>query len=375
MSGVGLRESVDVTVVVPTFNEKENIAVLIGRFEAMLGRLRWEVIVVDDDSPDGTAQAVQRIAGLDPRVRCLRRTDRRGLAGACIEGMLAAQAEIVIVIDADLQHDVALIPALHAAVAGGSADVAVASRFLDETAVKGLSKGRLMASRIAVAACRILLQVRLSDPMSGYFATRRTVIEDLAPDLSVDGFKLLLDIVATSNSDLRLLEIPYTFQARAKGRSKLGARVSLDFAALLVAKLFGPRTSPLWVKLFCSDALAITVQMAALWLLIEGTPLSFGPAQLCAFLAAATMTCGLHNALAFSDRRVRGWKNLRKLLGFYADRAPSCLANIAAGAGLYGLSGRWWLAGFTSAAVGAAWTHSGSKRIAATLGMCGSTSR
>lgn len=373
MSGTRMREPVDVTIVVPTFNERDNVPILIKKIEASLQSLRWEIIVVDDDSPDGTAQVVRQIAAADPRVRCIRRVHRRGLAGACLEGMLAAQADIVIVIDADLQHDVALIPALHAAVAGDFADVAIASRFMQGDPVDGLSGGRLMASRIAIKACRKLLRVHVSDPMSGFFATRRAVIDVLARDLSVDGFKLLLDIIVTSNRELRLLELPYVFQARTLGRSKLDARVSFDFAALFLAKLWGRRVDARGIKLLSVGSLSIAIHMAALWLLTESMTLSFALAQLCAFLVASTASFWIDNALDFSDRRSRGWRAIQRLVVFHVARAPSCLASLVVGTWFDDLSGRWWIAGAAGALIGATWNSAVPPRLRFGLGAAART--
>ena len=119
----------ELSVVIPTFKERGNIEVLVQRLDAALSGLAWEAIFVDDDSPDGTADAVKAIAAQDPRVRCLRRVSRRGLAGACIEGILSSSAPYVAVMDADLQHDEKLLPRMFAALKKGEGDMVVASRY------------------------------------------------------------------------------------------------------------------------------------------------------------------------------------------------------------------------------------------------------
>ncbi len=354
MNGTGRREAIEVTVVVPTFNERENIPLLIGRIESSLRELRWELIVVDDDSPDGTAEVVRRIAALDHRIRCIRRVNRRGLAGACLEGMLAAQAQIVVVMDADLQHDAALIPDLYAAIAYDYTDIAVASRFLSGHTATGLSGRRLMSSRFAIAACRKLLDIKITDPLSGFFAARRSVVDAAAPNLSVDGFKILLDLIATSGDNPRLIEFPCAFEARTYGLSKLDACVSFDFVALLLAKLWGGRLGARSIRTMSIRFLAVAAQMTTLWLLSMQGRLSFTAAELCALAAACTTAFCIQNALAFSDRRHRGWSALKGLATFFLVRATPCLISLLASSWLYDASGAWWAAGMAGALLGAA---------------------
>ena len=187
----------ELAVVVPTFNERANVAVLVDRLDACLAGLAWEVVFVDDDSPDGTAEAVRELARRDPRVRCLRRVGRRGLASACVEGMLATSAPLLAVMDADLQHDEALLPAMVERLREGDVDLVVGTRYAAGTAVPGWDEGRRRMSRLATRLGRAALGVPLSDPMSGFFAVRREALERVVRGLSAVGFKILLDILAT----------------------------------------------------------------------------------------------------------------------------------------------------------------------------------
>src|SRR5580700_2035120 len=141
------RRAPELTVVVPTFNERANIPLLVARLQRTLDGIDWEVIFIDDNSPDGTAAAVRALGESDARVRCIRRIGRRGLAGACLEGMLASQARFVAVMDADLQHDETLLAGMLEALRAGRADVAVASRYLYGGSNAGLSKQRSRVSR------------------------------------------------------------------------------------------------------------------------------------------------------------------------------------------------------------------------------------
>src|SRR5215831_1157144 len=198
----------ELTVVVPTFNERANVPLLVARLLRTLDGIAWEVIFVDDNSADGTAAAVRALGETDARVRCIRRLGRRGLAGACLEGMLASQARFVAVMDADLQHDETLLTAMLARLRPGDVDLAVASRYVGTGSAAGLAGRRASYSRWSTELARRLLRVDLSDPMSGFFMLRRTAVEELAPALSSQGFKILLDLVASARGALRIAELP-----------------------------------------------------------------------------------------------------------------------------------------------------------------------
>src|SRR4029077_15640847 len=255
----------ELTGVVPTFKEHDNVPLLVEKLARTLAGVDWEVVFVDDNSPDGTAAVARAIGETDARVRCVRRIGRRGLAGACIEGMLASQARYVAVMDADLQHDETLLTAMLAQLRHDDVELAVASRYLDGGSAAGLSSAkREQASRLSTAVARKLLGVTLTDPMSGFFMMRRDRFEERAPRRSSQGFKILLDIVATARGSLRIAELPFVFAERRHGESKLDSRVALDFAALVLAKLTNDAVSFRFL-LFCLVGLTgIAIHMAVL---------------------------------------------------------------------------------------------------------------
>src|ERR1700690_1152870 len=232
-----VQRAPELTVVIPTFKEHDDVERVVERLRDVLAGYDWEVIFVDDDSPDGTAALVRTIGERDRRVRCVRRLGRRGLAGACIEGMLTSQARYVAVMDADLQHDETILISMLDRLRKGDVDLVVATRYLNGNTTQGLSSGRSHISRWSTALARRLLGVDLTDPMSGYFMIRRAAFEELAPKLSSQGFKILLDIATSARGRLRITELPYDFRGRMNGESKLDKKVALDFVALVVAKL------------------------------------------------------------------------------------------------------------------------------------------
>lgn len=345
----------ELTVVVPTFNERGNVAVLAGRLAAALAGRRWEAIFVDDDSPDGTAEAVRALASGDPRIRCIRRIGRRGLAGACIEGMLAAQAPVVAVIDADLQHDETVLPAMLARIDAG-ADIVVATRYAGGGDASSFDAARGAMSRVATTAARLLLKVPSSDPMSGFFMLRRSVVESVAPKLSTQGFKILLDILASVPPGLTVAEEPYSFGVRTSGASKLDNRVMVDFLGLLLSKATGGAISMRFVSFAAVGGLGLVVHLAALRLALgAGSP--FTTAQTLATVVAMTFNFFMNNALTYRDRRLSGWRLIPGLLTFYVVCGFGAFANIGVGSWVFIETDRWWVAGLAGSVVGAVWNY------------------
>ncbi len=347
----------ELTIVVPTLNERANIPLLVERLDHALTEIRWEVIFVDDNSGDGTIQAVRDLAVVDHRVRGMRRIARRGLSGACIEGMLSSSAPIIAVMDADLQHDETCLVSMFGILRTGDADLVVASRYREGgNAAEGLTGFREAGSRLAIRLAQALLKVRLSDPMSGFFMLRREIIDAVAPRLSQQGFKILLDIVASSNTSLRIEEVPYVFGRRLHGDSKLDASVVLEYLGLLVAKATGDIVSTRFLMFGMVGSFGLVVHLTALRILLMNG-LTFTPAQTAAMLIAMTFNYTLNNALTYRDRRRRGWRFLTGLGLFAVLCSFGIVAGVGVSAVFYQSEPRWWAAGLAGAAVGAAWNY------------------
>src|SRR3954462_1917284 len=265
-SQTGLPE---LSVVVPTFNERDNVTVLYRRLEATLAGIAWEVVFVDDNSPDGTWEVVRGLARKDSRVRCIRRIGRRGLSGACIEGILASSGPYAAVIDADLQHDETQLPKMVALLRSGEAELVVGSRYIEGGSADSFNKQRAGASQLATEVARRALKVEVAEPLSGFFMIRRDRFEQLAPELSTQGFKILLDVVATARGSLRIREIPYTFGSRLHGESKLDSMAALDFLGLVLAKLTGDAVTLRFLLFAMVGSLGLLVHLAALFIALE----------------------------------------------------------------------------------------------------------
>jgi len=351
------------SVIVPTFCEAVNVEPMIAALDAALAGIRWEVIFVDDDSPDGTAHLVRELGEHDGRVRVVRRIGRRGLAGAVIEGMLAAAGKVVAVIDGDMQHDEKLLPRMLAEIESG-ADLVIASRYTSAgDASGGFSEVRQKWSRLATRLTNILLKTEVSDPMSGFFMIRRDAIDEIAPKLSTGGFKLLLDILASSLPGLKISELPYMFRPRRLGASKLDGLVVADFAGLLLAKLTGNRVSPRFFLFALVGASGLFVHLAVLrsTFVLPGVP--FYLAQFMAALVAMTTNFFLNNALTFRDRRLTGLDALKGLGVFYLVCSVGTLANVGIAELIYLRDPSWWIAGIAGAVMAAVFNYSASAML------------
>ena len=351
------RPAPELSVVVPTFKERANVPLLVEKLAQTLPGVDWEVIFVDDNSPDGTAAAARAIGAADGRVRCIRRIGRRGLAGACIEGTLASQARYVAVMDADLQHDERLLTGMLEKLRG-DVDLAVASRYVAGGSAAGLSSaGREHASRLSTTLAQRLLGVSLSDPMSGFFMIRRERFEELAPRLSTQGFKILLDIAATAHGTLRIAELPFVFAERQHGESKLDTRVALDFVALIIAKLTNDAVSFRFL-LFCLVGLTgIAIHMATLQFALNVMALGFGAAQTVATVAAITWNFVLNNMFTYRDQRLAGLQFVTGLIRFQVICAVGAISNVGIASVIYERDPNWWVAGLGGALMGAVWNY------------------
>ena len=352
------------SVIVPCFNERPNVAPMIAKLDAALAGIAWEVIYVDDNSPDGTAQEVRRIALTDARVRCIRRIGRRGLASAVIEGALSSSARYVAVIDGDLQHDETRLPMMLSALKDGTYDLAVASRRVEGGDSAGLSsRWRHMLSEGGIRLAQAFLPVRLSDPMSGFFMLPRPLFEDLARGLNGQGFKILLDLLLSSGKALRVIEVPARFRERAAGESKLDALVVAQFGGLLLDRIFRGVLPLRFISFALVGGFGVLVHLAVLGTLRHTTMLAFETDQALATVVAMAFNFQLNNAITYRDQRLKGPRLWRGLLLFMAVCGFGAVANVGIAQVLYEQHANWTVAGGTGALIGVVWNYA----VSATL--------
>ncbi|HEX9158993.1 MAG TPA: glycosyltransferase family 2 protein [Rhizomicrobium sp.] len=352
-----------VSVVVPTFDEKDNVEELVRRVEAAFGGTPWEILFVDDDSPDGTAEAVRALSRTDTRVRCLQRIGRRGLSSACVEGILGCSSPYVAVIDGDLQHDERILPLMVLRLAQGDLDIVVGSRHVDGGDIGMWNSKRAAMSRFATRLSRFATRADLHDPMSGFFMIRRDSFMTLAHGLSNIGFKILLDIFASAPEPLRFVELPYSFRDRHSGESKFDAAAMWDYLMLLADKAVGHILPARFVAFSLVGAAGTLVHMTVLTLLLKACGLDFGISQAGAAIAAMTGNFLLNNALTFRDKRLSGWRMLVGFLTFCCACGVGAIGNIGIADYLFAAHHSWWLAGLAGVLIGAVWNYAATSLV------------
>jgi dolichol-phosphate mannosyltransferase len=353
----GAVRAPELTLVVPTFNERDNIAPLVELVAATLAGVDWEAIFVDDDSGDGTAAVVRAFAQRDPRIRCLQRIGRRGLSSACIEGALASASPYVAVMDADLQHDERLLPRMLETLKREPVDLVIGSRYVAGGSVGDWNRGRAEISALATRLSRIVCKTEIADPMSGFFMFRRDIFERAVRNLSGQGFKILLDLLASSPAPVRVKELPFEFRPRRFGASKLDTLVVWEFGMLIADKLIG-HLVPVRFALFAFiGTFGLAVHLTVLRAALSVPSLDFTKAQTIATVVAMTSNFFLNNLFTYRDQRLSGWKLLRGLLSFYLICSVGAVGNVGIAAYVFAGNQVWWIAGIAGAIVGSVWNY------------------
>lgn len=356
----------ELAVIIPTFNERGNVATLVARLDQALEGRNWEAIFVDDDSPDGTADAARELARLDKRVRVIQRIGRRGLSSACIEGMCATAAPFVAVIDGDLQHDETLLPKMLDALEGDdSLEVAIGSRFCEGGCTGEWDHDRVAKSALATRLSRRVLKADVTDPMSGFFMIRTAIVRSLVPTLSAIGFKILLDIMTAAPHPLKFVELPYVFRTRTEGESKLDHVVAMEYLIALYDRMFG-KVVPVRFAMFSAiGGLGAGVHFLVLGLFFRLMDVPFVAATIVATMVAMTFNFFLNNALTYRERRLKGFRQLLDgWVSFCIVCSVGAAANVGVAAFLHNVQhGDWRLSALAGIVVAAVWNFALSSRF------------
>lgn len=348
---------IELAVVVPTFNERGNVATVLRVLASALEGIPYEVIFVDDDSPDGTAELVREIARSNPRVRALQRINRRGLASACIEGMLASSAPYVAVMDADLQHDERILPRMLERLKMESLDIVVGSRNVAGGSMGSFARNRVALSMLGRRFSQFVCGADVKDPMSGFFVLRRTFLMEVAHRVSGIGFKILVDLLASCERPVRLAEVPYEFRDRKSGDSKLDILVAVEYFQLLLDKFIGNFVPPSFVLFSIVGAVGAILYLTILDFSLFWLNSSFFNAQIGASLFAMTTNFLLNNTITYRDRRLTGWGILRGLLLFYLACSIGLVINLKTADLARRNDLPWYIAGLSGLAVGSVWNY------------------
>jgi dolichol-phosphate mannosyltransferase len=353
------------SIIIPSFNERDNIPLVVERLEKLLPDDNWEIVFVDDDSKDGSLEVLLRLARENPRVRFIRRIGRRGLASACLEGMASSCADVFAVMDCDLQHDETILPdMLRAFEEDPTLELAVGSRYTGRGGGTGeWSKSRVFVSRFATHLGSVVRKTPLTDPMSGFFAIRREVFEETVRNMTGKGFKILLDIVLSTGRPLRVREFAYEFRTRQHGESKLDIVVAFEYLYLLADKIFG-RIVPVRFVLYVLAGLSgLVLHVGVLGLLHKILETPFTTAQIAATLTAMVSNFLVNNSVTFRQQRLKGATLLPGLLAYMLICGIGAVVNVQAAEYLFANQIPWWFAGSAGALVGAVWNYAVSTQI------------
>jgi len=344
-------------IVVPTFNETENVELLVDLVDQALPDVPWELVFVDDDSPDDTSGKARALAQRDPRVRILHRYGRRGLSSACVEGILATSAPYVAIMDADLQHDESVLKTMFERVSANDVDLVVGSRYVEGGGMGEWGERRRRMSQFATKLALMLTKTPISDPMSGFMMIRRDAFMRSLPHLSTVGFKILLDIMASAPTPLRVAEVPYTFRTRRFGESKLDSLVLWEYVQLLMDKALGHIVPVRFLSFAMVGGIGVLVHFAVLTLMFKSLGQSFALSQAIATLVAISSNFLLNNMFTYRDQRLRGWGLLRGWISFNLVCAFGAAANVGVADWLFVNNAYWALSALAGIIVSVVWNY------------------
>jgi dolichol-phosphate mannosyltransferase len=347
--------ALELAVVIPTYSERQNISPLLAGLESALGGTDWEAIFVDDNSPDGTAEYIRQIALTNRKVRVLERVGRRGLSSACIEGILATPAPFIAIMDGDLQHDAGALPKMLAVMKSKELDIVVASRRSVGGSMGEMNGWRTSLSNLGTRVSRLVCRCDISDPMSGFFLVNRVYFQQVVHRLTGTGFKILVDILASSPRPVSIGEVPYHFRPRLCGQSKLDANAELEYLYLLVDKVVGGRIPTRFIVFVIVGSLGLLVHLGILASLYYWTHVDFGISQAVGTIVAMTLNFFLNNVVTFRDRRLRGWRVAAGLVTFYLACSIGVLINISFADFLLSSRIPWYAAGLAGMTVSSVW--------------------
>ena len=348
----------ELTIVIPTLNERDNIEPLMERLALTLDGVSWEALFVDDDSSDGTLDVLHALSRRSAQVRFIRRVGRRGLTSACIEGLAASSAPYLAVMDADMQHDEALLGEMLVILKSGEAELVNGSRYVAGGGVGDWNAGRLRLSQIGTRLGQSILKTHLTDPLSGFFMLRHELFEEAVDRMSGLGFKILLDLVSSLQRPVSVRELPYTFRERNAGESKLDTLVSLEYLLLLLHRTLGRYVPVRFLMFVAVGATGVVIHLTVLGAFLNLLGVAFLWGQTAATFTAMTTNYLLNNVFTHRDKRLTGRAFFRGLAVFVLISAVGALANVGVATLLFENAFVWWAAGFLGAVVGAVWNYS-----------------
>jgi dolichol-phosphate mannosyltransferase len=355
-----------VSVVLATFNERDNVGPIASQLLGLAKTYDLEIIFVDDDSQDGTAEKVRELSRVHPQIRLIRRVGRVGLSSAIKEGILDATGDLVVVMDCDGQHEPSTVMKAVDMLQETGADLVIGSRFHPDAKIMGLSAERERNSTWANAVARFSLPRyrTLTDYMSGFFVCRLQPVLPYVRQIEVNGFKFLYELLAISRGRLRVGEVPLHFQPRISGESKLNLAVVWDLGISILHTLLLRSVPRRAISFALVGATGIATHLVVYGLSRYFFALSFELAQTAAVICAASTNFLINNSLTFRIQQLRGVRLLIGLLQFLLVTSMGMIANVGVSSALFHQgSHRQFIALFAGIAVDFVWKYAASSKF------------
>ena len=356
-----------ISVIIPTYNEYKNLPKLLDQLLNLETIFEKEIIIVDDNSSDGTQNLARSYSQNDRRIRLISRLGRSGLSSAIKEGCLCASGDLIVIMDADGQHEPNSIINGLKKFNNKNIDIIIGSRFLEESIIKGLSSKRESGSSIANFLARITLHSgykKLTDYMTGFILLKRNSCIKYIEKIDVNGFKFLYELLSLSKGKLTVIEIPLVFGLREFGQSKLDLAVIWDFLISLIHNFFG-RIIPRRAFSFALVGLiGVFVQMFVIYFLLAMTDFDFEKILPIGVILAATSNYIINNILTFRSNKLSGKNFYFGLFKFLLVASLPIIANIGVANLFYNqLSSNTFIAQIAGIFVVFIWNYAASSRV------------
>ncbi len=350
-----------ISIVIPTFNEVENIIPLLKNLTSLVNHFEYEIIVVDDDSPDGTSDEVNKYMKLNKRIKLITRIGRSGLSSAIKEGLIFAQGKYLLVLDGDGQHDPSFILQMLEEIKKNKSDIIIGSRFLNTSTLEGLSNKRSLGSKIANKFARISLHrnySKLTDYLSGCFCLEKEITKKFIRKIEINGFKFLYELLSLSKGKLVVNEVPLIFKERRFGNSKLDVAIVWDFLISIIHNLtlrLLPRRA---ISFGLVGISGVFVQLFITSFLVEIFLIDFYNALPFAVVFAATSNFLINNQVTFRSDRLKNKALLTGLLKFLIVASLPVIANVGITTAFYKyISADTFIAQIAGIAIVYAWNY------------------
>jgi dolichol-phosphate mannosyltransferase len=347
----------ELSIIVPTFNERGNLIPLLECLRQALPNIDYEVVIVDDDSPDSTAAMTRTLAQSNPRVRVIQRIGRRGLASAAVEGMLSTSSPYLLLMDADLQHDEQIIPVMLQKSKNENLDIVVGSRNVTGGGMGEFAADRVALSHLGRRLSDAICKAPVTDPMSGFFLVTREYFHHVVHNLSNVGFKLLVDLLASARRPVRLGEVPYTFRNRAHGESKLDILVGVEYLQLLLDKLTAGIVPVSYLLFGLAGSIGVVCNVILAILFVKFLHINFKQAQILGASITIAINFLLNNEITFRFTRLRGVRLVQGLGLFYVFCSVGLLEQVALANALQQVGVHWLVATLVGVLIGSVWNY------------------